>query len=319
MPSVGSAGRKGDIGCMSQSNSNSASARASSAKSNVLEQLASDSPFHCSAEWHLQGMDSEFAPILYSWAGRLSSNSGNFFPSVESISRYFRVHRTTVFRALQELELLDFLVPLQREPGKPVNYQVVAHDEWARQHPKECVEKESFPWTGEGDLLGQALYAASGGQAKFLPRQMKGLRASGFSDMRIAEEFRIFLDRNPQKGREWKIVYFRFRTSLLQLAASLRKAAAKNSCNGGSHGSDTYPSHTSDSPRRTEATPTRRTGATQVFEVSPEGVTDSKSTIPATLSRERSASLQSIPERPGRGFPPSKPTPVSRHARGEGW
>jgi hypothetical protein len=196
-------------------------------------------------------MSSEFAPVLYSWAGRLSSNSGNFFPSVGSIARYFEIDRTTVFRALQELESLDFLEPIHREPGKPVTYRVVTHDEWARQHPDLCVEKESFPWTGEGDLLGQALYAASGGQAKFLPRQMKGLRASGFSDMRIAEEFRIFLDRNPQRGREWKTVYFYFRTSLLQLATSLAKAAAKNSCNKGSHVSDTYPSHASDSPRRT--------------------------------------------------------------------
>jgi hypothetical protein len=194
--------------------------------------------FHCSVEWHLRRAVSKFAPILYSWAGRLSSSSGNFFPSVPNIADYFFVDRATVFRALQELEEEGWLEVLQREPGRPVSYRVVPHDEWQRQNPGCCVEKETFPWTGEGDPLARALYAASGGQAKFLPNQMTGLRKSGLSDAVITYEFRIFLDRNPQKGMAWKSVYYRFHSHLLDLAASLRDAAKKKSRNDPSHTCD---------------------------------------------------------------------------------
>jgi hypothetical protein len=182
-------------------------------------------PFHCSAERHLYGMASGLAPILYVWASRLSCNSGNFFPSVMSIAEHFVANRATVFRALQELERSGWLEALQREPGKTVNYRVVLHEEWQRQHPGFCIEKETFPWTGEGDPLAPSLYAASGGQAKFLPNQVGALRECGLSDEEIVNEFRVFLDRKPQKGLAWKSVYYRFRPHLFRVAASLGDAA----------------------------------------------------------------------------------------------
>ena len=166
------------------------------------------------------------------------------------------------------------------------------------------------PWEGQGDPLGRALFAASGGRARFLPYQMNGLRRSGLPDDEVTKEFRVFLDRNPQAGRAWKSVYYRFRNHLLLLAADLRAAAAKNSCSEESHGRNTHQSHTSDHPSRIHTTPTSRTDATQVFDFSPEKTARSDATIPAALSRERSSSATAV-EKNRRGSPPSKPSPVN--------
>jgi hypothetical protein len=142
----------------------------------------STSPFHCSAEWHLQDMGSRLTSPLYSWARRLSAKSESFFPSVESIAIHFVRDRSTVFRALGELVKEGWAEIIQREPGKPVTYRFITHKEWAQNNPDCCTKKDVMPWDGQGDPLGQRLYAASGGQAKFLPGQMTGLRKSGLSD-----------------------------------------------------------------------------------------------------------------------------------------
>lgn len=259
-------------------------------------------------------MISKFAPILYSWAGRLSARSDCFFPSVDNIAQYFSVHRTTVLRALVELVVNDWFEVIQREPGKPVVYRVVTHNELVEQDRLVCLQKDAFPWTGEGDRMAQDLYAASGGRAVFFPGQMQGLRKSGLDDIQIVQEFRIFLDRNPQKGREWKRVYYPFHTHLHRLAASLRAVDAKRSCSSGSHASDDYQSHSSDTPNRTRATPAGRTGATQVFESSCEEDGE-EITIPATLTRERPLIAQS-PQRMEGGNPLPNHPPKEKHRNG---
>jgi hypothetical protein len=203
----------------------------------------STSPFHCSAEWHLQDMGSRLTSPLYSWARRLSAKSESFFPSVESIAIHFVRDRSTVFRALEELVKEGWAEIIQREPGKPVTYRFITHKEWAQNNPDCCTKKDVMPWDGQGDPLGQRLYAASGGQAKFLPGQMTGLRKSGLSDDQIVMEFRAFLDQNPQKGADWKRVYYPFRVNLFGIASALRHAAgcaakAKTSCNEGMRQSD---------------------------------------------------------------------------------
>jgi hypothetical protein len=197
----------------------------SSKKPAYLNTQNEEGPFHCSAEWHLCSSESKLVPLIYSWARKLSVNSGNFFPSVQSIANYFFAHRTTVFRALRELEDLGWLEVIHREPGKPVNYRVVSHEEWKEKNPGRCIKKEVFPWTGEGDPLARELYAASGGQAKFFPRQMQGLRAFGFSDELIAHEFRVFLIKHPQQGTKWKSVYYRLHSHLRRLADDDARAA----------------------------------------------------------------------------------------------
>jgi hypothetical protein len=82
-------------------------------------------PFHCSAEWHLRELSSRLASVLYSWGRKLSFKSDCFFPSVESIARYFCCDRATVFRALQELVESGFAEIVQREPGKAVVYRCI--------------------------------------------------------------------------------------------------------------------------------------------------------------------------------------------------
>jgi hypothetical protein len=110
--------------------------------------------------------------------------------------------------------------------------------------------KNSMPWEGEGDLLAQQLHAVSGGLAKFYPNQMTGLRESGLPDEQIVIEFRAFLDCNPQKGQDWKSVYFRFRRYIHGLADDLRKAVdAMNSRRGVLRECDTHQSRTCDTPQ----------------------------------------------------------------------
>ena len=264
-------------------------------------------------------MNSHLAATLYSWGRRLSAKSNCFFPSVNSVATYFGRDRTTVLRALQELVQQGWSEIVQREPGKPVVYRFLDHDEWARTHPGCCLQKDAMTWEGDGDRLGRALFAASGGQAKFLPNQMNGLRTSGLEDDEIARGFRVFLDRNPQAGRAWKGVYYRFRTHLLRLADDLlNRAAAKNTYNAESHRRDTWQSHGCNTPSRTDATPTGRTGASQVFDLRIEREGKGSQMIPALRSQERSTGSLTKQELPGRGFPPSKPSPTEQIRAGWG-
>jgi hypothetical protein len=277
----------------------------------------STSPFHCSFEWHLQDMGSRLAAPLYSWGGRLSRKSESFFPSVESIAIHFGRDRTTVFRALQELAREGWAEIVQREPGKPVTYRFITHKEWSRNHPDCCPKKDVMPWDGQGDPLGKQLYAASGGLAKFFPGQMTGLRKYDLPDDQIAMEFRAFLDQNPQKGADWKRVYYPFRVHLSRIARAIRSAAGdaaktKTSCNGGMRQSHPRGMRGSDPGGCVGATPGGCARATQVVEVEfTDGVGTSrvKSSIPTPASQERSIASPTKDVFHGRGFPPSKPSP----------
>jgi hypothetical protein len=160
-------------------------------------------------------MKSGLAGPLYSWACRLSASSGKFFPSIESIANYLGSHRSTVFKALQEHVETGWFEVERNDPGYPVIYRPVDHDEWADENPGCCIEKDVMPWEGEGDPLGIKLYAQSGGRARFLPRQMDGLRKFGLSDGDIHQEFACFLYENPDI--DLKRVYFPFRTHLLHV------------------------------------------------------------------------------------------------------
>lgn len=257
-------------------------------------------------------MFSRFAPLLYSWGRHLSANSDSFYASAVNIARHFRRDRTTVLSALEEMVNDDWAEVVHKEPGKPVKYRFINHNEWAKNHPGCCIEKDTMPWEGEGDPLGRQLYAVSGGQAKFLPGQMEALRKSELPDEQIVDEFRVFLDQNPQKGRAWNSVYYRFYTYLFHLADDLRKAAAaKNSHNGVSAGSDTYQSPTGNTPSRLQPTPTSRPQATQVVELNSERESEGKRTIPPPVSQERSHPSPTNLKVHERGFPPSKPSPIT--------
>ena len=187
---------------------------------------------------------------------------------LESIASYSGCHRTTVLKALQELVDYGWLEVTRREPGKPVVYRVIDHEEWAKKNSGLCAVKDVMPWEGEGDPLGKELYSVSGGQARFLPRQMNGLRKCGLTDEKIVAEFRVFLERNPHSGAQWKRIYYDFRTSLFHAAKALSKIANEpNSSSEGSLLRYPHPSRGSDTPRSVEATGTRSVHATQVFEL----------------------------------------------------
>jgi hypothetical protein len=270
----------------------------------------SESYYHCSWERHFALMDSRFVPLLYSWGLRLTVNTESFYASVNRIAEHFGRDRTTVISALKELVHLGWAEVIHKEPGKPVTYRFIEHEEWARNHPDCCVEKEIMPWEGEGDPLGARLHAISGGMTKFFPGQMDALRKSGFEDDQIASEFRTFLDRNPQKGLEWKSVVYRFRRHLLRLAKELHATNAENSRSKVSAGTDTYQSSRTDTPSRVEPTTTSRPQPTQVVEVSFKRALGQKATIPPPASQGRFESASHSLKASERGFPPSKPSPT---------
>jgi hypothetical protein len=269
------------------------------------------SSFYCSPEYHLQRMRSGLAPSLWGWGRRLSSVSECFWPSINQIAEYFNRDRTTVMRALFELVGEEWAEVIDSEPGKTVNYRFLSHDEWAKKHPGKCVVKERMPWDGEGDVLGARLYAISGGRAKFLPNQMNGLRKFGFEDDTIATEFKVFLDRNPIRGAAWRGVYFRFHDCLAVISDDITKA---NSRSNQSHPRDPHQSLRRDHASRTHATPTSRTGATQVVELSFEAIGRGRDEIPASPSAHAAACLDSHPLKAKGAAPPSTPAENQEHA-----
>lgn len=72
-------------------------------------------------------------------------------------------------------------------------YRLLSHKEWLAKHPGQCAVKETFPWTGEDDKLGQNLWNASGGRLQCKRHQVKMLRSMGLDDRQIVTEFKRFL------------------------------------------------------------------------------------------------------------------------------
>jgi hypothetical protein len=160
---------------------------------NPLE--VTSSRYYCSPEWHLsQLVRTPFAGILYSFAGRISKNSGRFHGSVLGIAEYFDVSRSKVQRAIKALLDSEFFVLVAQETFKPSVYRVVSHTEWAAQHPGQCAAREAFPWSAEeGDKLGRRLWNASGGNVKYHTYQLVALRKTKLNDDEIVAAFETFI------------------------------------------------------------------------------------------------------------------------------
>jgi hypothetical protein len=282
-----------------------------------------ESPFHCSAERHLVRMSSRFAPALYSWARRLSRNSRVFSASAENVAKHFEIERKTVLRALEELSTVGFFELIRIERFKPSVYRVVDHKEWAKSHPGRCVEKDTLPWEGEGDPLGRQLFAISGQRTRFLPNQVTGLRRLGFSDGQIEEAYRAFLDEQDYEGKQWKRAYYDFHAHLQSLlAVSLpvapnANAELKDSCDAEYHRRDSGgvpPEVRAGVPSRSNAEYRRRDASLR--SEFPKGAAELKCSIPALRSQERLANRPTdLVEIPGRGEPPSKPSPEEKSLR----
>jgi len=171
--------------------------------------IEENTSFHCCAEWHLAKLSSPSAAFVYPFALRISKNSGKFACSATSVGAFFGKHRTTILRAYHELTNVGLFELL--EYGKfDVNiYKVLKHDAWALKHPGLCTRKVEFPWTGEGDALGQNLWAASGCRVKFKEFQVAACRKTGLREETIVSLFTEWLE-GVGKFRRSRNVPFHF-------------------------------------------------------------------------------------------------------------
>jgi hypothetical protein len=216
----------------------------------------------------------------------LARKTGVFSASAEHVAPYCAVERKTVLRALDELRDAGWFELQRSEPFKPNVYRIVEHKEWAKRHPGQCVVKDVMPWDGEGDALGRQLFAISGQRVTFFPNQATGLRALGFSDERIIEAFRTFIDGADYKGKEWKHASFDFHAHLKTLAASLSKtpvadADVRDSRGAEYHGrySDGVPPKALDRVPSESAVEYHGRDASSRYE-SPKGVFEGEKSIP---------------------------------------
>jgi len=176
------------------------------------------SPYHCSPEWHLARLTrTPLAGLLYSFAFRISKNSGIFHGSVLGLATYFGISRWKVQRAMQALTELGFFVCVARESFKPSEYRVVPHKDWAAQHPGCCTVRETFPWSEEeGDALGVRLWNASGGKMRYMPFQLAALRKTGLTDDQIVAAFEELVAAEKARRQatgllgRWSAVHHRF-------------------------------------------------------------------------------------------------------------
>ena len=163
------------------------------------------SPFHCSGEYHLLKYGG-LTLAVYNLMYRVAKKSGKFMGSAPSIARYFGVNERSVDRALDNLEEMGFIILLKSGQATFESnvYKVLSHAEWALAHPDHCAQKESFPWTGEGDPLGQRLYVLSGCRIRLREFQVRNYRKTGLSEDRIAAEWERFLEQNANQPKRWR-------------------------------------------------------------------------------------------------------------------
>jgi hypothetical protein len=163
--------------------------------------------FHCCAEWHLSRLSSPCA-VIYPFALRISKNSGKFTGSAGSVGRFFCFSLRTAQRGFRELRESGFftLIESGKRSFEASTYGVLTHKEWAIQHPGECAEKFSYPWTAEGDHFGQKLWVASNCQVRFLPFQLKTYRDTGISEAEIISLFEPWYANHKadQQGKKWR-------------------------------------------------------------------------------------------------------------------
>ena len=119
--------------------------------------------FHCSWEWHIARLCAVCAliyPHAFKVGGGIETELAErrFFASAGSLAAYFDYSECQVRRGLKQLEEAEFFQLIARKKFKPTQYRVFSHDEWALRHKGKCTTKVTFPWTGEGDPLGQALW-----------------------------------------------------------------------------------------------------------------------------------------------------------------
>ena len=187
----------------------------------------SETNFYCCAEWHLARL-APICSLVYPLALRLSKTHGGIYTySAKSVAEFLGYDEWTVRESgYKKLAELGFFVLLERGTFEANVYQVLSHKEWAATHPDQCAIKTTFPWTGEGDKLGQDLYVASGSRVKFKDHQVKFLRSLGLSEERILSEFETFWA--EQSGKSPANQFKSNRSSLVGSFILHAKAVAKS-------------------------------------------------------------------------------------------
>jgi DNA-binding transcriptional ArsR family regulator len=171
---------------------------------NDLQSTLENEYFECSWEWHLARLSSVCA-LLYPLAFRVSGgmdkelSERRFFASAKALATYFDYSPSQVRRGLKELEELGFLQLVGRKKFKPNHYRVLSHADWVQKHKGKCTAKNEFPWTGEGDPLGQALWRVSGGQIKFADFQTANLRKLSVPEGKIVSEFSAYWEQTGHR------------------------------------------------------------------------------------------------------------------------
>ena len=159
------------------------------------------SEYHCTAEWHITRMKSEYALAVYNFALKISKRSGRFFCSALSLAEYFDCDEKTIRRARKELLKAGFLKLSNQACFEPNVYEPVSHKSWAEKHPGQCVTRLEFSWSHEGNRLGRALWTVSAGKAPFKDYQVKYLTKLGYTDEEVISEFEAFWRRESQAMR----------------------------------------------------------------------------------------------------------------------
>jgi len=167
--------------------------------------------FHCSWEWHIARLPHSVCAVIYSLAFRVSGRREQelskryFFASAKSLATYFNYSEGHIGRGLRELEKAGFFQLIARKKFRPTHYRVLSHEDWAAKHKGQCTAKVEFPWTGEGDPLGQSLWKMSGGQVKFADFQVKSLRKMGMDANTIEQEFSSFWENTGHRMKPIKV------------------------------------------------------------------------------------------------------------------
>jgi hypothetical protein len=160
--------------------------------------------FFCSWEWHIARLSPvcrSIYPLAFEVSGGIETKllDRRFFASAESLAKYFDYGVCQVRRGLIELEKAGFFQLIRRKRFKPTHYRVLSHVDWASKHPGKCTNRVKYPWTGEGDPLGQSLWKMSGGEVKFANFQVANLRKLGVDEDNVVKKFCTYWEQTGQR------------------------------------------------------------------------------------------------------------------------
>lgn len=160
-----------------------------------------ETAFYCSSVYHLVHL-SRVAQSVYDIGMSLTKGeeTSEFYASAKQLADYLGYNERQIRRGREELTEVGFFELIRERNFDTTIYRVLTHKQWAEKHPDQCAEKVEMPWAGEGDPLGQKLYAASAGERKLRDHQTLLLRRTEITEEIIVEEFRTFLTRWKPNG-----------------------------------------------------------------------------------------------------------------------